>query len=134
MLACAELFINELRAKNLSFDSGETEKGAVVVDFPYQGKITKCIFDGDEGRYMSLYLSYERIPEEKLAEVIFLCNTLNSEYKWVTFYVDDDNDLFIHDDAILSTENAADEAFELLVRMLRISEEEKPRIMKAIYA
>ena len=40
----------------------------------------------------------------------------------------------IHDDAILAVDTAAEEAFELLVRMVKIGEDVKPRIMRAIYA
>ena len=134
MLACAELFVNDLRSKNLNFNVQEATNGDVVVSFPYGGKITRCLFCGENGSYLSLYLDYERVPEEKLADAVFLCNELNAEYKWVTFYVDKDNDLFLHDDAILAVENAAEEAFELLVRLIKIGDEEKPRIMRTIYA
>jgi len=134
MLACAELFINYLNSKNLNFDTKEFPDGTVLVAFPYQGKVTRCIFNGDEGKYLSLYLVYERVPDEKLADVIFLCNELNCEYKWATFYVDKDNDFVIHDDAILSVESAGDEAFELLVRIVRIADDERTRIMKTIFS
>lgn len=134
MLKCAERFVANLKEKNLNFSTGDTERGDTVVDFPYQGKVTKCIFSGEEGQYFSMYLVYERIPQEKVADVIFLCNELNAEYKWVTYYVDSDNDLVMHDDAIVSEDSAGSECFELLVRMLKISEDIKPKIMKAIYA
>lgn len=134
MNACAELFVKNLKSKNLNFATADTDRGDTVVDFPYQGKVTKLIFSGETGEYCSFYLVYERVPEDKVADVIFTCNELNAEYKWVTFYVDKDNDLVIHDDAILSVESAAEEAFELLVRMLKITDDLRPRIMKAIYA
>ena len=134
MQACAELFVQSLEAKNLNFDVNEFPDGTTLVAFPYQGKVTRCIFNGDEGGYLSLYLVYERVPDEKVADVIFLCNELNCEYKWATFYVDKDNDIVIHDDAILVPENAAEEAFELLVRIVRIAEDERQRIMKTIYS
>ena len=134
MNACAELFVKNLKEKNLNFATADTDQGDTVVDFPYQGKVTKLIFSGETGEYCSLYLVYERVPEDKIANVIFTCNELNAEYKWVTFYVDKDNDLVIHDDAILSVESAAEEAFELLVRMLKVTDDLRPRIMKAIYA
>ena len=134
MLLCAEQFTQTLKEKNLNNAAGDTDRGDSVVDFPYQGKVTKCIFSGEEGQYFSMYLVYERIPEEKVADLIFLCNELNAEYKWVTYYIEKDNDLVMHDDAIVSPESAADECFELLIRMLKISEDIKPRIMKAIYA
>ena len=132
--ACAELFTNKLQAQNLNFRSGTDKDGDSVVEFPYQGKIAKMFFCGPEGGYFSIYVVYERVPEEKLADVIFLCNELNAQYKWITFYVDKDGDVVLHDDAILSVDSAADEAFELLIRMLKIGDEVKPTIMKAIYA
>ena len=134
MKPCAENFIAKLKSKNLNYATTETERGDVILDFPYQGKVTKCFFSGESGEYFSMYLVYERIPEEKVADLIFLCNELNCEYKWVTYYVDKDNDLVMHDDAIVSEGSAAEECFELLIRMLKVSDDIKPRIMKAIYA
>lgn len=134
MKACAELFIENLKSKKLNYEVAEADDGDVVVEFPYQGKVTRCFFGGDRGEYFSMYLVFERVPEDKVADVIFTCNELNCQYKWVTYYVDKDNDVVIHNDAILSAESAADEAFELLVRLVKIAEEQKPTIMKAIYA
>lgn len=134
MKICAERFIEDLKAKNLNYQVGEAEDGDVCVDFPYQGKVTKCFFSGDEGEYLSLYLVYERVPEDKVADVIFLCNELNCRYKWVTYYVDKDKDLMLHNDAILTADTAAKVAFELLVRLVKIAEDQKPTIMKVIYA
>ena len=132
-MRCAELFINFLKSKNFNFNANVDSDGDYIVDFPYDGKITKCIFSGDDGKYLSLYLIYENIPEDKLASLIFACNELNTKYKWVTFYVDTDRDLMLHDDAILTPENAADEAFEILLRMINIGNEAKPTIMRALY-
>ena len=134
MKPCAELFIENLKAKNMNFQAGTDKDGDVVVEFPYQGKVAKMFFAGEEGEYFSIYLVYESIPEEKLSDLVFLCNELNCRYKWVTFFVDSDNNLVLHDDAILAVSNAADEAFELLVRILKIGDEIKPMAMKAIYA
>ena len=131
---CAELFKSFIEAKGLACSAGVDNDGDSIIEFPFKGKATKLFFTGDNGTYLSLYLVYEKVPDEKLADVIFVCNELNNQYKWVTFYVDRDNDIILHDDAILSVENAADEAFELLARMIQISEEAKAKIMRAIYA
>lgn len=132
--ACAELFINKLKAQNLSFESGVDRDGDSVVEFPYRGKVAKMFFTGEDGGYFSIYVVYERVPEDKIAEAVFACNELNCRYKWVTFYVDRDGDVVLHDDAILSTSDADEEAFELLVRILKIGDEVRPTLMKAIYA
>jgi len=134
MSTCAELFIALLESQNFHYASKIDDDGDVVVDFPYKGKTFKCFFSGEGGSYLSLYCVYENIPEDKLVDVIFLCNELNTKYKWITFYVDHDRDMMLHDDAILATENAAQETMELLARCINIGEEIKPLVMKAIYA
>ena len=131
---CAKLFTDLLDSKDLNYKSGVDKDGDSVVEFPYQGKVTKMFFSGEEGGYLSMYLVFERVPDDKVAEAIFVCNELNNRYKWVTFYVDKDNDVIFHDDAILSPANAAEEAFELLLRMIKIGDDVKPQIMRAIYA
>jgi len=131
---CAELFVNNLKSKNLNFQSGTDKDGDSIVEFPYQGKLAKMFFCGEKGTYLSMYMVYERVPEDKTTEAIFACNELNCQYKWITFYVDRDNDVIFHDDAILSVDDAGEEAFELLVRMMKIGDDVKPQLMKAIYA
>ena len=131
---CAQLFVDDLESKNLNYQSGTSKQGDSVVDFPYEGKIAKMVFSGDKGEYFSLYIVYDHVHEDKVAEVIYACKEFNAEYKWVTAYVDSDNDLMFHEDALLSESNAADEAFELLVRALKIMGEVKPKFMRAIYA
>ncbi len=132
MSVCADLFKKNLESKNLRFSSNVMENGDDVVSFPYSGKEVRMFFSGDNGEYLSLYLVYENVPEDRIADAIFICNELNCKYKWVTYYVDGDRDVIIHDDAILSADTAADEAFELLARMVKISDEAKPVLMKAI--
>ncbi len=130
---CAELFTNHLNEEGLSFSSGVDGDGDSVVEFPYKGKKTKIFFTGEDGSYLSMYLVYENVPEERRTDVICICNDLNCQYKWVKFYVDKVDNVVIQHDAILNVENSAAEAFELLVRMIQISEEAKPIIMKGIY-
>ena len=134
MNVCAELMKKDLDSKKMNFHTGTTKSGDSVIEFPYSGKIAKMYFCGDEGHYLSIYVVYENVPKDKTVDTIIACNALNVQYKWVTFYVDDDNDVVLHLDAILSPATAAEEAFELLVRTLNIGDEAKPIIMKAIYA
>ena len=132
--ACARLFTKKLDAQKLHYQSGTDKDGDSVVEFPYQGKSVRMFFSGKDGGYLSLYMIFERVPADKIPDVIFACNDLNAQYKWVTFYVDKDNDVVLHDDAILSVANAAEEAFELLIRMIKIGDDIKPQLMRAIYA
>ena len=133
-MTCAQLFVDLLKSENLSFDSRFDSDGDFVVSVPFSGKTVKCIFSGDDGKYLSVYLLFESVPSDNIAQAILLCNTLNTKYKWVTFYVDEDNDLMLHDDAILTPSNAAEEAMEILIRLIKLSRDLKPEIMKEIYA
>ena len=128
-----QLFTKLLDAKDFNYETHEATDASFVT-FPYKGKSIACIFSGDNGEYFSLYLSYEQIPEDKYADVLILCNELNSTYKWVKFYIDKENNFCLDNDAILSEATAAEEAFELLVRLINISDEVKAPLMKAIYA
>lgn len=134
MNLCAQRLKEVLESKKLNFRCETTEDGNSVIEFPYDGKIVKRFFCGDEGRYLSVYEVFEGVPKEKTTDVICVCNDLNARYKWGTFYVDKDNDVVLHLDAILEPSAATEDAFELLVRPLNIGDEVKPVIMKAIYA
>lgn len=134
MKVCAESFIKYLDSKNYHYSSREDKDGDVIVDFPYDGKVVKLVFAGDNGEYASLYMQYEKVPEDKRMKLIEVCNDLNCRFKWVTFFVDKDQDLMLQVDAKLYVETAADEAIELMVRMIKIGDDAKNEIMKAIYA
>ncbi len=134
MLPYAERFTAFLDEKDLHYFAKTDEDGDAIVDFPYDGKVTKCIFTGESGKYVSLYTIYDSVPQDKLAAVLIACNELNAKYKWVKFYIDDDSDLMIQDDALLSEDNTAEEVFELLLRFIDIMKESKATLMKAIYA
>lgn len=133
MLKCAELFIEDLKAKELVCSVKEDSDGDVAVRFPYQGRDTCFIFRGEEGRYVSIFTVFESVPEEKVNDMYAVCNDLNATYRWLKFFVDRDNDLMVTDDAIVSEESAADECFELLGRRINILKEVKPIIMRALY-
>lgn len=131
---CAQRLANKLQDKNYNYDTDIDEDGNSVILFPYKGKTTTMFFSSDNGAYFSMYLVFENVPEDKVTDAILTCNDLNKDYKWVNFYVDRNKYVVLHVDAILTESTAADVAFELLVRMLKIAEEVKPVIMKAIYA
>ena len=134
MKVCAKQFETYLKSKDYNFTVYQDDDESAVIGFPYKGREIKCFFSGDEGQYLSLYMVYESVEEDKMVQALVACNELNAKFKWVTYYVDDDRDIILHDDALLSKANAAAEAMELLVRMVDISDKAKPVIMKALYA
>ena len=132
MLPYTQKFVDSLKDKSLHFDAhtfGEDD----IVTFPYDGKLSMYVFSGEKGEYVHMMTKYETVPDEKYAEVLVACNLLNSQYKWLKFFIDKDNDIMVSDDAIVSEDSCADECFELLVRRIQILEDVKPVIMKAIF-
>ena len=134
MSVCANLVKEFLDSKNLNYLSRLDSSGNTIISIDYEKYTTHLHFKGDEGEYLSLRIYYENIPEEKISDIIFLCNTFHKEYKWICVYVDDDNDLVIQHDAILCPENAADATMELFLRIAKIISSIKPRIMKTLYS
>ena len=129
----AQMFIDELNAKDLKFTVREVPSGEVVLSIVFDSKNTNFIFSGEKGEYVSMYTLFEHVPADKITDLLLVCNSLNTQLKWFKFYIDDDNDLMIQDDAIITPETAAAECFELLARRVNIMKEVKPTIMRAIY-
>ena len=133
MKLCAQKLANHLDSENYNYSTRENDNGNSVVIFPYKGKEAQCVFSGDDGKYLSIYMVYESVPEDRFAQALIACNEVNVQYKWVAAYLDEERDIMLHLDALLSPRADASEAFEMLARFLDISEKIKPVIMKAIY-
>ena len=134
MKLCAQKLKNYLDSKDYKYAVRDTDNESSVILFPFKGKEAQCIFSGDDGEYLSIYMVYESVPEDKYAQALIACNEVNVKYKWVTAYLDKDRDIMLHLDALLAADADASEAMEMLVRFLDISEKVKPDLMKAIYA
>ena len=134
MLLSAELFVEDLKAKGLPCDVHEDNDGDTIVSFNYGGKPTLFIFSGPEGKMVSMYTIFEKVPDSKLTDMYVLCNSLNARLKWLKFFVDDSNNLVIQDDAILTPDTAAEECFQLFILRLKILDDVKESIMRTIWS
>ncbi len=63
-----------------------------------------------------------------------LLNAENAKYRWIKFYVDDDNDIRAEMDAVLDLDTAGDECFELMLRMCDIVDDAYVEIQKGFWA
>ena len=134
MNICAELFVAKMDAVNVHYTVSERED-KVIIRVPFDGYTTNVVLDNDDdGTHPALRTVLENCPDDKIADVIYVCNQLNMKFRWVKFYVDSDGDVMIEDDAIVSSENAGEELLELVYRTASIIKEAKPSIMRAIYA
>ncbi len=75
-----------------------------------------------------------RFDGDKYAAGLIACNDANKKYRWVRFFIDEDNDVVAEADAIVSDESVFDEVIELIVRMLNIIDDLYPSFMKARWA
>ncbi len=60
-------------------------------------------------------------------------NKLNVKYRWLSFYIDDDEEVTCNADSLLNADTAAEVCFNLLVRFITIVDEAYPEMMKVLY-
>ena len=131
-----QLFMEELEKNDLS---------GTLVEEDDENNIVRLLF-GLQSTDMRVYLFFEadghlgircnsflRVTEDQFPAAVICCNELNKEMRWVKFYIDDDRDVNLEDDAILDPHSAGKEAFELIMRMATIADEAYPLINKAIW-
>jgi hypothetical protein len=116
------LFAQRLDREKLIYTKYEDKK---KITLGYDGENFKdltivFLFD-DDGESVAIRVwSIEQFNESQLDDAYEFCNRMNHDYRWLSFYVDSDNELTIRVDAILSKPTVADECLELLHRTVSI--------------
>lgn len=82
---------------------------------------------------ISIYLKIGQVTQEKASALILKLNEINSKYRFVKFYVEDDSSIFAEIDYDFNKEDAADVCFQACIRIVRIVDECYPEIMKTIW-
>ena len=134
MLKNAQIVIDQFNAKGFTFDAKEVGEGDVILKFPYNGMVATLLFSGDDGKYLTVFFQLDSAPQGKEVDVIVACNTMNSMFKWLKFYLDKNNNIIAQDDAILDSDSAFDETMELMLRAFSIIKDVKPTLMRTLYA
>lgn len=96
-----------------------------------------AVFVGlDEGAGKAEFICFSigQFEQDQFAKALIACNTCNAKYRWVKFYVDDDNHICVRSDAILDRDTCGEECFELVQRMVNIVDDTYPIFMKARWA
>ena len=135
MLKCAKSFIDKLDEKELKYEHSEDEDGSERVRIGFktdnaQNVRLNYFFDENDMTVNIKVFSLAEVPVDKLMDMYVLMNQLNSEYRWVTFYLDEDNEVTISGDAVVEETTAGDELYQLAGRFLNIIDDVYPRIMK----
>lgn len=88
--------------------------------------------DGETMHFGSGVIAH--VPEGKVDTMLRAINAANVNYRWLTFFLDNDNDIVASGDAILAPNVVGDTCYELLNRTLSICDEAYTTFMKAMWA
>ena len=93
------------------------------------------IFDDNDRTIALRSFHYVKFPPEKKDLMYRVCSQLNTNFRWVKFYVDEeDNSITMADDAVVQIDGCGEEVRELVLRMVSIGDDAYPKFMQAIYA
>jgi len=87
--------------------------------------------DEDEGKVEFFSFSIGQFKQEQFAQGLIACNDCNAKYRWVKFYINDDNRICVRSDAIIDESTCGEECREVIMRMVGIIDECFPVFMKA---
>ena len=108
---------------NVSYSADNLSEISIFIDF-----------DEEEGKAEFVCFSIGKFDQDQYAKGLIACNSCNSKFRWVKFYIDDDNHIAVRADAILDEETCGEECLELVRRMVGIIDEAYPTFMKARWA
>lgn len=138
MLSDVLSFQKELDANDFHYQPYEELENSYRSSIGIKGDNTSIrvnlFFDKDGDTVALRVFDFVSAPENKYADTLVLCNTLNSKYRWVKFYIDEDNDVIIEDDALVAGETSGAESLELAMRMVNIADEVYPEFMRTFFA
>ena len=139
MLDTARALIKAFEEEGWHFEHEEaTETRAEYVRIPFSTEsnvpVKIIFFFDDNNQTVNIKVfSLCQVKVEKLMDMYVLLNQLNYEFRWVTFYLDEDNEVTLSGDAVVDVETAGAELKQLCGRFLDIIDQVYPRIMKVVW-
>ncbi len=97
-------------------------------------KILIVFDEGDHSAALRVY-GIAKFPDEKKEKMYELVNSLNTQFRWIKFTIDaEDNTIDASDDAVIQLDSCGEEVMELCLRFASIVDKAYPEIMKSIFA
>ena len=139
MLKTSELFINELKERDLKYrDIRTLQDGDDLVEVGFNLDSTRIqimiFFDASEKSVALRCFEVTRVTEEQYPNALLSCNELNNKMRWVKFCIGQEMNVHAEADAVVDETTAAKVAMELMMRMASIVDEAYPMINKAIWS
>lgn len=139
MVQTAVLFCKYLDSKGKKYDYEERQGKSDVVEIRFSGDNWSSIpirffFDTSCEAVAVRCFSICMFNQNKLAAGLLKANELNNEYRWLRFYIDEDNEATAAIDAVIDTSTVGEVCYELMIRMLNIVDDVYPEFMKACWS
>lgn len=129
-----QIFMRGLQEKRIAFTDFNERQVRIV----YTGNNLKSIpihisFDEDDDRDCELFCLEIANFNDKVGEGLVLCNSLNEQYRWVRFYLDDDNDLVVAADGDFSENFVCDDNLVNIQRLVNAIDLAYPQIAQELW-
>lgn len=137
MNSAAKLFCDYLEQRKVKYH----ELGPDAIRVSYAGdncpSIAVTFIFNDDGRDVSIRCySIAKINKEDKKQYygsLYACSELNKKYRWIKFYLDDDNEITAEDDAVIDPYTTGEECYKLLGHMVNIVDKTYPLFMKVVW-
>lgn len=136
MLDSMKLTMAYFDSKGIPYRANE-EKNVLEIGqiLENKGPFHVLIFFDDDEHITVHSADFCKFPAEKKDIMYKTCSLVNSNYRWIKFYVDEeDNTITLEDDAVVQQDSCAEEVFELICHMMNIAEKSYPTFMKALWS
>ena len=125
-------FIRALNAEGIKYRDIDENRVSITYEGENASEIAiAVIFDSDgEGLVALRCWSFGKITEAKRVAYMTCCNSLNTTYRWVKFYIDNDGDIAVSLDAVIDMSSVGAEVIQLVRRMVGIYDDAYLELMK----
>ncbi len=139
MKATTAAFLDLLNQSGIKYEFKERDGKSDWVNVRYGGDNIQTLniqlfFSEDCEDVAIRAFSICKVPSNKKADMLNILNALMDEYRWLRFYLDEDNEVTAAVDAVITVASAGPVGKELMLRTLNIVDDVYPRIMKALWS
>ena len=107
---CAEKFQKILDKNEIIYNTDFDTDGNPVFQVRFlQDTLFFLTFSGEDGTDLLIECVFQKIPENKVLEIIVYCTILNRKLPWLTFFVTPEHYLFVRISTLLNTADNPDE-------------------------
>ena len=112
-------------------DSGKTAVTLGVTGSHGNSYNVGFYFDTNETGVAIRVYQFTACNDSNYARMLLACNELNNKYRWVKFVIDDDRDINIEADCVVSPSTAGTVCVEMFYHFMGIAKEAYPVLMRA---